>query len=224
MAFNQGFVDGSGHDVRSPAYEIADAYSYGELDLSIPYFDLQSGRVFYNNVIMDMQKSGGGYPSFNPADDAFRIIAHHWDIVQSNPVWFKHIKPEALDIVPIVGGDQKDFAPDNVSWNFVELAFDRVSPETNHWYDSAEFGKFGFFAGLNATAEPILPVTWINFNPCWIGADDSLFWLGYQLYVPPGTIGTATFYRTNPIPNIWYQIEGGGWNEYVPTKAVTPTF
>jgi len=216
MAFNQGFVASSGFDVRSSAYEIADALTFGEMDVQIPFCDDSQGKVRYLWSTFDLFKSGGGYPSFNPADIAFQILTQLANEVIRDTSFQRFHDPKDDDIFPLTGGDQDFIIPSPLqSWSAGRIDLDNVPANVNHWYNSVAFGKYGWLAATAIDGLAIVPVQWINFNPT------SFFFTGIgpqqgvHIYTEPGTTGLLTMNRMLKIPSIYYQIDGAGYQEYI---------
>ena len=216
MAFNQGFVASSGFDVRAAAYEIADALTFGQMDVQVPFCDDNIGNVRYLWATYDLFKSGGGYPSFNPADIAFQILTELSIQVLRDFNFTRFHDSAEDDIFVLQGGDEDFIIPDILrSWNAGRIDLDVVPANVNHWYNSVAFGKYGWLAATSAAGLAIVPVQWINFNPCSFFFGSIGPQQGIHVYTEPGSSGLLTMNRQLKMPSIYYQIDASGYLEHV---------
>lgn len=184
-------------------HQLADALEVDGFDHQIPYIDVASQSVMYNERII-------GVIGDNTlgSSTALAVAETLWQGVKNDPRWLAYTDP-----TKDVGGQLLQPGNNFLSVNFaraLDIEIFQIGPGTNMWFPKSAVGKFGYVAFGDNLSDPtgstVGDVHWLNFSRQSIFNHDtnmSFNPIGINVFLMPGSYGQCTVRRpTFPPPLI----------------------
>lgn len=193
--------------------EITDPFTVTELDIRIPFVNTRTGGIDYTEVNeSNMFDFAVGGSAASAAPNLMHWVLQFAMANYNNPVWKELTDLTTKQFFILEPGDNIVFKPGVAR---LDIVLDTVGDTIDYWYGTKRFAKFGVVTWGVFQGQQLQPV-WINSPVQTVGHQSRLLQFdGAIVNLQPGCRGSVYAYSRLAVPNIQYNVNNSGWQEFV---------